>query len=163
MHSASPPPSRRLAQARLYPFTKMIMTQFSGRPGRHPLFMQSPFTAELAPSLTMKQAAAYPIVLWLGLLLGLPDSDGHGAVELVDANYTRQSAALSPHSSSHLTIHSPVRFEIPGQPMVRGMALFNDTGELAAYGALRSAHAGHRAPSFIEFKSHQILVKRVDR
>lgn len=125
--------------------------------------MQSPFTAELAPSLRIKQEAAYPAVLWLALLLGLPDADGHGAVELADANYTRQSVTLSPRSSSHLTIHRPVRFEIPGQPMVRGMALFSEEGELAAYGALRSAYAGYPAPSFIEFKSHQILVKRVDR
>lgn len=139
------------------------MTQFSGRPGRHPLFMQSPFTAELAPSLPIKQEAAYPAVLWLGLLLGLPDSDGYGAAELADAGYTRQSVALSPRSSSHMTIHRVVRFDIPDRPMVRGVALFGDEHELAAYGALRSAHAGYPAPNFIEFRPHQILVKRVDR
>ncbi|MFA4952578.1 hypothetical protein [Brevundimonas sp.] len=139
------------------------MTMFTARPGRARLYMQSPFTAELAPSLRVKQDRAYPASVYLALLLDLPDPDGYGAVVLDDDGYTRQAVALSPRSSSHLTIHRPVRFEIPGQPMVRGMALFNGQGELAAYGALRSAHAGYPAPSFIEFKSHQILVKRVDR
>lgn len=139
------------------------MTRFAIRQGGRPLFMRSPFTAELSPSLRIKQEATYPEGLWLGLLLDLPDPDGHGAVELNDADYTRQQVALSPYSSSHLAVHRPVRFDIPRQPIVRGIALFTDQEELAAYGALRSAYAAYASPDCIEFKSHQILVKRIDR
>lgn len=72
------------------------MTMFTVRPGRATLYMQSPFTAELAPALRAKQDRAYPAGVYLGLLLNLPDPDGHGAVVLGDEEYTRQAVELAP-------------------------------------------------------------------
>jgi hypothetical protein len=139
------------------------MTMFTARPGRATLYMQSPFTAELAPSLRAKQDRAYPAGVHLGLLLNLPDPDGYGAVVLDDEGYMHQAVELAPHSASHLAISRPVRFDVPGRPLVCGLALFDEQGGLVGYGALRSAHAGYPAPTYIEFKAHQILIKRVDR
>lgn len=135
------------------------MTLITARPGRSPLYMQSPFTCELAPALAARQARAFASPLDLGLLLRCPDADGNGAVELDDQNYQRQAVELAPRSSSHLVVPQPVLFDLFGCPLVRGLGLYTASGHLEAYGALRSARPGH-PPSRFGFRSHQILIKR---
>lgn len=138
------------------------MTMLPGRVGRPPLYMQSPFTAELAPSLAVRQSRGYEPSLWLGLLLQGPDADGYGAVELEDGDYSRQAVELSPRSASHLTIPRLVLFDLFSRPIIKALALFNAAGALEAYGALRSATAGGQPPARFEFRSHQIIIKRPD-
>lgn len=138
------------------------MTMLPSRAGRRALYMQSPFTAELAPSLAVRQSRGYEPSLWLGLLLHGPDADGYGAVELEDGDYSRQAVELSPRSASQLTITRPMLFDLFSRPIIKALALFNAAGTLEAYGVLRSATVGGQAPARFEFRSHQIMIKRPD-
>lgn len=134
------------------------LTAPSTAPGR---FAAGPFGAELRPSLIASRNGAYSDRLHLGLLSSKPDVDGFGGVELVQPGYDRQPVELSSRNATHLTIMRPVLFSFFPGADVSTIGLFNDDGELEAFGALRAAGVSNVMPTRVEFASCQVLVKRV--
>lgn len=139
------------------------MTLIKARLGQPPLYMQGPFSCELAPALVARQARTFTFPLYLGVLMTCPDVDGHGSVELDDEDYQRQAVEFGPRSSSHIAILHPVLFNLRRRPLMWGLGLYSAAGDLEAYGALRSGKPGHKPPSHFEFRPYQILIRRPDR
>ena len=131
-----------------------------GQPPHKGPFQISPFTAELAPTAAVKRTGSFSDILYIGLLVQLPDPDGVGCIELQHAGYVRQLVELTSRSSTHVTVPRHVRFEVVDCPPVVGVALFDSDAVAEAYGVLRSSRIGWRQPEMFEFASHQILIKR---
>lgn len=122
-------------------------------------WMASPFNAEMSPTAAVKRAGVFSTPLYLGLLSGLPDQDGIGAIEVEGSGYLRQLIELTSRSASQETIPRAVVFDVSEGPVV-AVGLFAQDDRLEAYGVLRSAQIVWRRPTRFEFASHQILVKR---
>lgn len=137
------------------------MTMCSAYYGDTPRYMHSPFNAELAPTHFANFAGEYGDELYLGLLLGTPNMDGIGGIELPYDDQLKQRVELSPRSSRDWTIPRPVVFELDGTPMVKTLVLTDGTGVRLAYGVLRSGRSAVIPTDRIEFPSHQILIRRI--
>lgn len=124
-------------------------------------FTAGPFGAELRPSLIASGNGGYSDRLLLGLLSSKPDVDGFGGVELVQPGYDRQPVELSSRNATHLTIARPVLISFFPGADVSTVGLFNDDGELEAFGALRGAGVTNVMLKRVEFASCQILVRRI--
>ena len=133
---------------------------FGQPPSPNGPWMASPFNAEMTPTAAIKRAGAFSSPLYLGLLVGLPDPDGVGSIELDHPAYMRQLIELSSRSASHLTIPRPVLFEVHGCPAVLGVGLYDSDGNAEGYGVLRSSRIARRRPDKFEFAACQILIKR---
>lgn len=123
-------------------------------------WMISPFNVEMSPTAAVKRAGVFSIPLYVGLLTRLPDPDGVGAVEADNPGYLRQLIELTSRSASHVTIPRLVTFDLDNRPVIVGTGLFDESGNLEAYGVLRSSRISCRPASRLEFASHQIMIKR---
>ena len=94
-------------------------------------WMATPFNAEMSPTAAVKRAGAFSTPLYLGLLSGLPDQDGVGAIELESPGYLRQPIELTSRSASHQTIPRAVVFDVSEGPVV-GLGLFAHDERLEA-------------------------------
>ncbi|CAL1690590.1 hypothetical protein MMB232_00719 [Brevundimonas subvibrioides] len=137
------------------------MTICSAYYGDTPRYMHSPFNAELAPTPLANLAGEYGVELYLGLLLGTPNVDGIGGIELPHHDQLKQRIELSPRSSRDWTIPRPVVFELDGTPMVKTLVLTDGSGNRLAYGVLRSGRSAVFPTDRIAFPSHQILIRRI--
>lgn len=126
-------------------------------------WMVGPFTVAMTATAAVKRLGCFSDVLFLGLLVGLPDPDGVGSSELKHSSYARQPVALTAHSSNHLTIPRHVRFEVPDCPAVVGLGLYGPDERLEGYGVFRSSRIAWAKPETFDFPSHRILIKRPDR
>lgn len=136
------------------------MTQFLAHSGSSPLFMQSPFTAELGPTKAVIARGGYADRLYATLIAGVPDSDGVGGAAL---QLTPQPVMLTPYNSAFWAVTGAVNLEPDDPRDVRTLVLINAGGEREAYGALRSSRAGPTPVSIIHLPSHRLLVRRIPK
>lgn len=138
------------------------MTLINAHSSPVPLYMQSPFNAELGPSLAVRARGTYSPDLFVALFMTPPDADGVGGVELVDGEYQRQAVDLVPRGYKHLTVPRPILFRMFSCPLIKGIGLVTEDGVIEAYGSLRSARSAQKPTSRIELQSHQMLIRLPD-
>ena len=134
--------------------------KFLAHAGSSPLFMQNPFSAELAPTKSVIDRGAFSSDLYASLIAGAPDSDGVGGEPLPIAS---QAVYLTMFSSTHLAVLGAIEFGSFGSLQPRTLVLTNGAGEREAYGVLRSARAGRQPSPTIHLPSYRILVRRIPK
>lgn len=128
-------------------------------PGRR--YWRSPFHAEMAPSIWARARGRYSSSLHLGLIKTRPDADGLGGEELADAAYHRIMIELEPYTPALLVVPKQISFVLSPGSLAIGLAAWNDSGEVEAYGALLSQTDSPLPPPSIDLPSHRIVVRRL--